>query len=307
MARRSLTLERPPDAADPLDRFSPVAGAWFRDTFKAPTQAQALGWDAISSGEHTLLLAPTGSGKTLAAFLWSLDQLATNPRPRIQVPRSKRQVRLGVSTLYISPLKALSYDIERNLRAPLAGLGIAAAREGLAPPDIAVATRTGDTPTREREDIRRDPPDILITTPERRPRARARTAGAPGTRGRDAVGRFGKGPAGARRRPGFLRRRPGRPPRHDRRRDAGPGDAELRADPGQARGRPRLRGRAAAHILRLDVAVQDAMAMGGGEDAGDATRDGGTASERQRAARRQLLRQRTPLQELHDQKCDPAR
>jgi ATP-dependent Lhr-like helicase len=82
------------------------------------------------------------------------------------VPRSKRTVRAGVTTLYISPLKALSYDIERNLRAPLAGLTIAAAREGLAPPDIAVATRTGDTSTREREDIRRDPPDILITTPE---------------------------------------------------------------------------------------------------------------------------------------------
>ncbi|MEX0784584.1 MAG: DEAD/DEAH box helicase [Dehalococcoidia bacterium] len=154
------------DNRQSLDRFSPVARAWFRDSFKAPTQAQVLGWDAISSGEHTLLLAPTGSGKTLAAFLWSLDQLATNPRPRIQVPRSKRRVRLGVSTLYISPLKALSYDIERNLRAPLAGLGIAATREGLEPPDIAVATRTGDTSTREREDIRRNPPDILITTPE---------------------------------------------------------------------------------------------------------------------------------------------
>ncbi len=154
------------DNRQSLDRFSPVARAWFRDTFKAPTVAQALGWEAIASGEHTLLLAPTGSGKTLAAFMWSLDRLATNPRPRMQVPRSRRRVRLGVSTLYISPLKALSYDIERNLRAPLAGLGIAAAREGLAPPDIAVATRTGDTPTREREDIRRDPPDILITTPE---------------------------------------------------------------------------------------------------------------------------------------------
>ncbi|MGH2610906.1 MAG: DEAD/DEAH box helicase, partial [Tepidiformaceae bacterium] len=87
MARRSSILDRPADDATPpadaLDRFSPVARAWFRDTFKAPTQAQVLGWDAISSGEHTLLLAPTGSGKTLAAFLWSLDQLATNPRPRI--------------------------------------------------------------------------------------------------------------------------------------------------------------------------------------------------------------------------------
>lgn len=178
MARRSPTLapesprsdgaRRPSPAENrqSLGRFSPVARSWFLDTFKEPTKAQDLGWDAIASGEHTLLLAPTGSGKTLAAFLWALDRLATNPRPRIQVPRSKRRVRLGVSTLYISPLKALSYDVERNLRAPLAGLAIAAAREGLEPPDIAVATRTGDTPNREREDIRRDPPDILITTPE---------------------------------------------------------------------------------------------------------------------------------------------
>jgi ATP-dependent Lhr-like helicase len=165
MVRPSPTLNRPADPAKALDRFSPVARSWFRDTFKAPTQAQVLGWDAISSGEHTLLLAPTGSGKTLAAFLWSLDQLATKPRPRpasaLEAPGSP-----GVSTLYLSPLKALSYDIERNLRAPLAGLSIAASRERLEPPDIAVATRTGDTPTREREDIRRDPPDILITTPE---------------------------------------------------------------------------------------------------------------------------------------------
>ena len=150
--------------ASALDRFSPAARAWFRDTFAAPTQAQELGWSAIASGEHTLLLAPTGSGKTLAAFLWCLDRLAN--RPPLPTGKTGKPIRSGVSVLYVSPLKALSYDIERNLRAPLAGLRIAAAREGLPPPDITVATRTGDTPSHEREDLRKDPPDILITTPE---------------------------------------------------------------------------------------------------------------------------------------------
>lgn len=147
-----------------LDRFSAAARAWFRDTFAAPTPAQELGWDAISKGEHTLLLAPTGSGKTLAAFLWCLDRLAA--RSPLPVDKRGRAIRAGVSVVYVSPIKALSYDIERNLRAPLAGLRIAAAREGLPVPDITVATRTGDTSAREREDIRKDPPDILITTPE---------------------------------------------------------------------------------------------------------------------------------------------
>jgi ATP-dependent Lhr-like helicase len=151
-------------AVSALRHFSPAARAWFADTFAAPTPAQELGWDAIAGREHTLLLAPTGSGKTLAAFLWALDRLAT--RPPLPVDKRGRLIRGGVSVLYISPLKALSYDIERNLRAPLAGLRIAAAREGMPAPDITVATRTGDTPSREREDIRKDPPDILITTPE---------------------------------------------------------------------------------------------------------------------------------------------
>ena len=157
-----MAAAAPPVSA--LERFSPAARSWFRDTFEAPTQAQELGWDAISAGEHTLLLAPTGSGKTLAAFLSCLDRLAV--RPPLPVGKNGKSVRAGVSVLYISPLKALSYDIERNLRAPLAGLRIAAAREGLPLPDITVATRTGDTPTRERADLRKDPPDILITTPE---------------------------------------------------------------------------------------------------------------------------------------------
>ncbi|MBE7519324.1 MAG: DEAD/DEAH box helicase [Thermoflexaceae bacterium] len=148
-----VASDRPPA----LSFFSPVAREWFNATFARPTRAQETGWNAIASGEHTLLLAPTGSGKTLAAFLWCLDRLATRPAP----PSTR-----GVSVLYVSPLKALSYDIERNLRAPLAGLRIAAAREGLPAPGINIAIRTGDTPSREREDIRRNPPDILITTPE---------------------------------------------------------------------------------------------------------------------------------------------
>ena len=156
-----------PAAAAPsaLDRFSPVARAWFLDAFERPTAAQEAGWEAIAEGAHTLLLAPTGSGKTLAAFLWCLDRLHQRPAiPRRKDGRPGK--RPGVRVLYISPLKALSYDVERNLRAPLAGLRLAAAREGLEPPDVTVATRTGDTPGQEREDIRRDPPDILITTPE---------------------------------------------------------------------------------------------------------------------------------------------
>ena len=153
-----------PPAASAIERFSPSARAWFADAFAAPTPAQELGWAAIAAGEHTLLLAPTGSGKTLAAFLWCLDRLAN--RPPLPTGKNGKAVRAGTSVLYISPLKALSYDVERNLRAPLAGLRIAAAREGLPPPDITVATRTGDTPARERADLGRDPPDILITTPE---------------------------------------------------------------------------------------------------------------------------------------------
>ena len=147
--------------ADPLAPFSPAVRAWFEATFEAPTQAQAEGWAAISAGRHTLIHAPTGSGKTLAAFLWTLDRLAATPRPPA-APGEPGTVRV----LYISPLKALTYDIERNLRAPLAGIGLAAARLGLPAPDISVASRTGDTPAEDRRNIARRPPDILITTPE---------------------------------------------------------------------------------------------------------------------------------------------
>src|SRR4026209_1370183 len=109
----------------PLAPFAPAVRAWFEATFEAPTQAQADGWAAISAGHHTLIHAPTGSGKTLAAFLWTLDRLAATPRPA----RTREQPG-AVRVLYVSPLKALTYDVERNLRAPLAGIGLAAARLG---------------------------------------------------------------------------------------------------------------------------------------------------------------------------------
>ncbi len=155
----------PPDRnghdADPLERFSPAVGAWFRSSFEAPTQAQAEGWAAISAGHHTLIHAPTGSGKTLAAFLWCLDRLALDPS-RPPAKGSLAQVRV----LYVSPLKALTYDVERNLRAPLTGIGLAAQQLGEDPPQISVASRTGDTPSEDRRQIARHAPDILITTPE---------------------------------------------------------------------------------------------------------------------------------------------
>jgi ATP-dependent Lhr-like helicase len=141
-----------------LEPFSPSTRAWFEATFAAPTPAQAQGWEAISRGEHTLILAPTGSGKTLAAFLWALDRLLFQPAPAEESRRCR--------VLYVSPLKALTYDVERNLRAPLAGVAIAAERDGTVTSALRVATRTGDTPAAERRDLIRHPPDILITTPE---------------------------------------------------------------------------------------------------------------------------------------------
>jgi len=140
-----------------LDRFSPATRRWFTETFPAPTAAQTGGWDAIASGDHTLIHAPTGSGKTLAAFLSAIDRLATEPQPS-----SRERCRV----LYVSPLKALAYDIDRNLRAPLTGVRLAAERMGVPPPAITTAMRTGDTPAAERQAMLRHPPDILITTPE---------------------------------------------------------------------------------------------------------------------------------------------
>ena len=141
-----------------LTTFSTSTREWFDNTFSAPTPPQAQGWQAIARGEHTLIQAPTGSGKTLAAFLWCIDRLASEPTPA----DPKRRCRV----LYVSPLKALAHDIERNLKAPLVGIKLAAQRLGQAPPDITVALRTGDTSSSDRRDIARTPPDILITTPE---------------------------------------------------------------------------------------------------------------------------------------------
>ncbi|RNL86186.1 DEAD/DEAH box helicase [Halostreptopolyspora alba] len=140
-------------------RFSPATRAWFRAAFPAgatPTQNEA--WDAIARGESTLVVAPTGSGKTLAAFLWGLDDLARRPAPRDRTQRCR--------VLYVSPLKALAADIERNLREPLSGIRHAARERGAAAPDITVGTRTGDTPASERRALATTPPDVLITTPE---------------------------------------------------------------------------------------------------------------------------------------------
>src|SRR4051812_39967064 len=126
-----------------LDVFSPHVRDWFASAFAGPTPAQEQAWPAIASGEHVLLSAPTGSGKTLAAFLYGLDKLSRSQSDRTRL-------------VYVSPLKALSYDIDRNLRAPLRGIG----------GDLTVGIRTGDTPQKERAAMRRNPPDILITTPE---------------------------------------------------------------------------------------------------------------------------------------------
>ncbi|MGH3237055.1 MAG: DEAD/DEAH box helicase, partial [Streptosporangiaceae bacterium] len=141
-----------------LDGFSLATRAWFEGAFAEPTQAQAGAWRAIGKGEDTLVVAPTGSGKTLAAFLWAIDKLAALPPPA----DPKRRTRV----LYVSPLKALAVDIERNLRAPLTGIRHAAHRLGLDEPDIRVGVRTGDTAAEERRKLAVKPPDILITTPE---------------------------------------------------------------------------------------------------------------------------------------------
>nr|WP_232835503.1 DEAD/DEAH box helicase [Actinocorallia populi] len=140
-----------------MEEFSAATREWFGGTFGEPTAAQAGAWQAIARGEHTLVVAPTGSGKTLAAFLWSLDRLAAAPPAE-----PERRCRV----LYVSPLKALAVDVERNLRAPLAGIRAASRRLGLPEPEIQVGVRSGDTPAAERRRLAVRPPDILITTPE---------------------------------------------------------------------------------------------------------------------------------------------
>ncbi|GAB2718162.1 ATP-dependent helicase [Nocardia thraciensis] len=140
-----------------MDQFSRPTQEWFDGAFPAPTAAQLGAWKAIAAGEHTLVVAPTGSGKTLSAFLWAVDQLAT--REQSDTPRK-------TSVLYISPLKALAVDVERNLRAPLVGVTQTAKRLGLPAPEISVGVRSGDTTAAARRTLQRTPPDILITTPE---------------------------------------------------------------------------------------------------------------------------------------------
>ena len=142
---------------DTLTRFSEPVRTWFSTTFAQPTAAQARGWPAIVGGDHTLILAPTGSGKTLAAFLWAIDRLTSTPPP----PEQRR-----LRVVYVSPLRALAVDVDRNLRAPLEGIRLAAERLGVEVHRPDVGVRTGDTPAAERERMRRRPPDVLITTPE---------------------------------------------------------------------------------------------------------------------------------------------
>ncbi|MGC1751943.1 MAG: DEAD/DEAH box helicase, partial [Trebonia sp.] len=153
-----MAAQPPVSSAEALDGFSPATRAWFEGAFAVPTQAQAQAWRAIGKGDDTLVVAPTGSGKTLAAFLWAIDRLAATPPPADR----KRRCRV----LYVSPLKALAVDIERNLRSPLTGIRQASHRLGLPEPDIGVAIRTGDTAADERRKLASRPPDILITTPE---------------------------------------------------------------------------------------------------------------------------------------------
>ena len=141
-----------------LDRFSPATREWFSGAFPEPTTAQSGAWDAISRGSHALVVAPTGSGKTLAAFLWAIDRLAAEDRDHERPA--------GTRVLYISPLKALGVDVERNLRAPLVGITQTAKRLGAEPPHVSVGVRSGDTTSSDRRALVTNPPDILITTPE---------------------------------------------------------------------------------------------------------------------------------------------
>ncbi|WP_307124638.1 DEAD/DEAH box helicase [Streptomyces sp. B1I3] len=145
-------------AGSALDSFSPATRSWFAGAFDAPTAAQEGAWRAIGEGSDVLVVAPTGSGKTLAAFLASLDRLAAEPPPA----EAKKRCRV----LYVSPMKALAVDVERNLRSPLIGIRQESVRLGLPEPEVRVGIRSGDTPPAERRAMATRPPDILITTPE---------------------------------------------------------------------------------------------------------------------------------------------
>ncbi len=139
-----------------LEAFGPATREWFQGAFSAPTPAQAGAWKAVAAGRNALVVAPTGSGKTLASFLWAIDRLAARPA----------DAERGTRVLYVSPLKALAVDVERNLRSPLVGITQTAKRLGTAPPSIRVGVRSGDTSSSDRRLLVRDPPEILITTPE---------------------------------------------------------------------------------------------------------------------------------------------
>ena len=152
--------------SDVLGRFSPATREWFSGAFPEPTAAQLGAWDAISTGSHALVVAPTGSGKTLAAFLWAIDRLASTPPPGRRNDPVEANPLHRTRVLYISPLKALGVDVERNLRAPLVGVIQTAKRLGLAAPEVTVGVRSGDTTPGDRRVLARTPPDILITTPE---------------------------------------------------------------------------------------------------------------------------------------------
>ncbi len=146
-----------------LDRFTPATQDWFRGAFSAPTPAQTGAWEAISAGKHALVVAPTGSGKTLSAFLWAIDSVF---RERMAAPEEPKKDAARTRILYISPLKALGVDVERNLRSPLVGIGQSARRLGVDAPAVTVGVRSGDTTSSDRRKLVSDPPDILITTPE---------------------------------------------------------------------------------------------------------------------------------------------
>jgi ATP-dependent Lhr-like helicase len=151
-----------PTEPDVLSLFHPVTAEWFRAVFDQPTSPQRLGWPAIANGESTLILAPTGTGKTLTAFLWCIDKLMLQPRDLEEGNAEQEACRV----IYISPLKALAVDVERNLRSPLAGIANMARRAGIAVREPEISVRTGDTAQRDRARFRRHPAEILITTPE---------------------------------------------------------------------------------------------------------------------------------------------
>jgi ATP-dependent Lhr-like helicase len=161
VASRTDATTKPMSSADAaeaaLGLFHPVTAKWFRVVFDGPTAPQVEGWPAIARGESTLILAPTGTGKTLAAFLWCIDKLMMRTAPEAE---------RGCRVVYLSPLKALAADVERNLRSPLVGIANMAKRDGVAVRIPEISVRTGDTPQKERTRFRRHPGDILITTPE---------------------------------------------------------------------------------------------------------------------------------------------